>query len=58
MMRLTPKMSEHIGKFPAVMVAPDDIELITGGSEERRRFVDTVISQMDAEYLVATDTVQ
>jgi DNA replication and repair protein RecF len=45
------KLSEHIGKFPAVMVAPDDIELITGGSEERRRFVDTVISQMDANYL-------
>ena len=45
------KMSQHIGKFPAVMVAPDDIELIMGGSEERRRFVDTVISQMDAEYL-------
>lgn len=46
------KMSQHIGKFPAVMVAPDDIELITGGSEERRRFIDTVISQMDAEYLL------
>lgn len=46
------KMSQHIGKFPAVMVAPDDIELITGGSEERRKFIDTVISQMDAEYLV------
>ena len=45
------KLSEHIGKFPAVMIAPDDIELITGGSEERRRFIDTVISQMDAEYL-------
>ncbi len=45
------KMSQHIGKLPAVMVAPDDIELITGGSEERRRFTDTVISQMDARYL-------
>jgi DNA replication and repair protein RecF len=45
-------MSQHIGKFPAVMVAPDDIELVTGGSEERRRFIDTVISQMDAEYLL------
>ena len=45
------KYSEHIGKFPCVMIAPDDIELIMGGSEERRRFVDTVISQMDAEYL-------
>jgi DNA replication and repair protein RecF len=46
------KMSQHIGRFPAVMVAPDDIELITGGSEERRRFIDTVISQMDGEYLL------
>ncbi len=46
------KLSAHIGKFPAVMVAPDDIGLITGGSEERRKFIDTVISQMDAEYLL------
>ena len=45
------KMSHHIGHFPAVMIAPDDIELITGGSEERRRFMDTVISQADSEYL-------
>jgi len=45
------KMSQHIGHFPAVMIAPDDIELITGGSEERRRFMDTVISQADSEYL-------
>lgn len=45
------KLSEHIGKFPAVMIAPDDIGLITEGSEERRRFMDTVLSQMDAEYL-------
>ena len=45
------KFSEHIGKFPAVMIAPDDIELITGGSEGRRRFLDTVISQVDEQYL-------
>ncbi|HMI79436.1 MAG TPA: DNA replication and repair protein RecF [Ferruginibacter sp.] len=45
------KFSHHIGKFPAVMIAPDDIELITGGGEERRRFMDTVLSQLDAEYL-------
>lgn len=45
------KFSQHIGKFPCVMIAPDDIELITGGSEERRRFIDTVLSQMDASYL-------
>lgn len=45
------KFSSHIGKFPCVMVAPDDIEMITGGSEQRRRFIDTVLSQMDANYL-------
>jgi DNA replication and repair protein RecF len=45
------KLSEHIGRFPAVMIAPDDIALITDGSEERRRFMDTVLSQVDAEYL-------
>ena len=45
------KLSEHIGKFPAVMIAPDDIELVTGASEERRRFMDTVLSQLNAEYL-------
>ena len=45
------KLSEHIGKFPAVMIAPDDISLITDGSEERRRYMDTVLSQMDTAYL-------
>jgi DNA replication and repair protein RecF len=45
------KLSEHIGKFPAVMIAPDDISLIKDGSEERRRFMDTVLSQMDVAYL-------
>jgi DNA replication and repair protein RecF len=45
------KLSEHIGKFPAVMIAPDDISLITDGSEERRRYMDTVLSQMDVAYL-------
>lgn len=45
------KFSHHIGKFPCVMVAPDDIGMITGGSEERRKYLDTLISQVDAEYL-------
>jgi DNA replication and repair protein RecF len=45
------KFSHHIGKFPCVIIAPDDIEMITGGSEERRKFIDTLISQVDAEYL-------
>jgi DNA replication and repair protein RecF len=45
------KFSAHIGRFPCVMIAPDDIEMITGGSEQRRRFMDTVLSEMDADYL-------
>jgi DNA replication and repair protein RecF len=45
------KLSQHIGRIPAVMVAPDDIELVTGSSEIRRRFMDTVISQLDNVYL-------
>lgn len=45
------KFSHHIGKFPCVMIAPDDMQMITGISEERRKFLDTLISQVDAEYL-------
>ena len=45
------RFSAHIGKFPCVMVAPDDIEMITGGSEERRRFIDTILSQINPQYL-------
>jgi DNA replication and repair protein RecF len=45
------KFSEHIGRFPAVMIAPDDVQLITGASEERRRYIDTVLSQTDSSYL-------
>lgn len=45
------KFSEHIGQIPLVMVSPADSSLISGGSEERRRFIDLVISQYDKEYL-------
>lgn len=45
------KLSEHIGFIPLIIVTPSDTNLISGGSEERRRFVDTVISQYDAIYL-------
>ena len=45
------KFSKHIGILPAVMIAPDDIELITGKSENRRKYIDTVLSQVDAGYL-------
>ena len=45
------KLSEQVGKFPVVMIAPDDIALITGGGEERRKWLDTLLSQLDATYL-------
>lgn len=45
------KMSEHVGLMPVVMIAPDDQQLVTGPSEERRKFIDTTISQVDREYL-------
>lgn len=45
------RLSSHIGSFPLVMVSPQDIDLIRGGSEERRRFMDMVISQSDNLYL-------
>ena len=45
------KFSHHIGLFPCVMIAPDDIEMVTGGSEVRRKFLDTLICQVDAQYL-------
>ncbi|RYY71455.1 MAG: DNA replication and repair protein RecF [Chitinophagaceae bacterium] len=45
------KLSKHIGLLPTVMIAPDDIEIITGGSEERRKLLDTIICQLDPEYL-------
>ncbi|AVM52515.1 DNA replication and repair protein RecF [Bacteroides zoogleoformans] len=47
------RLSDHIGFLPLVMVSPADAELIGGGSEERRRFMDVVISQYDREYLEA-----
>jgi DNA replication and repair protein RecF len=45
------KLSEHIGQFPAVMIAPDDVEIITGTSDVRRKFIDTLLSQLDNHYL-------
>jgi len=45
------KFSKHIGRYPCVIIAPDDIQIITDGSEERRKFIDTLLSQIDPEYL-------
>lgn len=45
------KFSHHIGRFPCVLIAPDDISLINGRSEDRRKYIDTLISQLDEGYL-------
>ena len=45
------KRANIIGKLPVVMVAPDDIELINGTGEIRRKMIDTIISQTDPVYL-------
>jgi DNA replication and repair protein RecF len=45
------KFSQHIGHYPCVIIAPDDAQLIIGGSEERRKFLDALLSQLDAGYL-------
>ena len=45
------RLADHIGLFPLVMISPNDISIIIEGSEERRRFIDNVISQTDPEYL-------
>ena len=47
------RLSEHIGLIPIVVVAPSDTLLIEGGSEERRRLMDMVISQYDHGYMEA-----
>ncbi len=46
------KLSEHIGAFPVVLVTPNDTDVIREGSEERRKFFDSIISQLDNVYLV------
>jgi DNA replication and repair protein RecF len=45
------KLSEHVGKYPVVMISPADNALISEGSEERRKFLNKIISQYNAEYL-------
>jgi DNA replication and repair protein RecF len=45
------KLTDHIGKYAAVMIAPDDMELINEGGELRRKWVDSILSQTDREYL-------
>ena len=45
------RLSEHIGLLPVVMISPADSNLITEGSDERRKFINAVIAQYDSEYL-------
>lgn len=46
------KFSQHIGLLPVVMIAPDDIELVTGTADLRRNFVDTLLCQLYPDYLL------
>jgi DNA replication and repair protein RecF len=45
------KFSEHIGQIPLVIISPADRDLVTEGSDTRRKFIDGVISQQDKTYL-------
>lgn len=45
------KLSDHIGRYPVVMITPYDSNLILGGSEIRRKFIDSILSQVDKVYL-------
>ena len=46
------KFSEHIGQLPLVIISPADRDLVTDGSDTRRKFIDGVISQQDKKYLL------
>jgi DNA replication and repair protein RecF len=45
------KISDHVGKYPVVLIAPDDTDLVKEGSESRRKFFDAMIAQLDKAYL-------
>jgi DNA replication and repair protein RecF len=45
------RLANHIGLFPVVMISPYDTELINEGSDVRRKFIDTIISQFNKQYL-------
>lgn len=47
------KLSDHIGKYPVILIAPDDVDLVRESSESRRKFFDSIISQLDKKYLEA-----
>jgi DNA replication and repair protein RecF len=45
------KLSEHIGRFPIVLIAPNDTDIIRDSNDIRRKFFDSILSQIDANYL-------
>ena len=45
------RVSDHIGRMPIVMVSPADTSIINDSAEERRRFINMMLSQTDQEYL-------
>ncbi|MVM39867.1 DNA replication and repair protein RecF [Spirosoma sp. HMF3257] len=45
------RLSDHIGRFPVVLMAPNDTDLVREHSEDRRHFFDGVLSQLDSDYL-------
>jgi DNA replication and repair protein RecF len=49
--KILTRLSEHIGKFPAVMVAPIDIQILLEGSENRRKFINNTMIQYDPLYM-------
>lgn len=48
-----PRMADHVGRYPVVMITPYDSQLVLDGSEVRRRFLDGLIAQFDKQYLDA-----
>ena len=50
------RLTEHIGLLPLIIASPSDSAIISGGSDERRRLMDVVISQYDSEYMTALMT--
>ncbi len=47
------KISDHIGLIPTIVISPEDVELIHGSSDTRRKLIDAVLSQIDKNYLMA-----
>ena len=46
-----PKLSDHVGRYPVVMISPADSALVSEGSEDRRKFMNKIVSQYNTEYL-------